>query len=310
MDISIISTLYRSEPFIVELVERCKAAAEKLTSDYEIILVDDGSPDNSLAVATKIAANDPHVMVVELSRNFGHHRAIMEGIAHASGQRVFLLDSDLEEPPEVLLPFDQIMSEKNCDVVYGVHGQSNGSWLRRYTSKHFWRVFGFIGTTNTPSDICNVRLMNRKYIDALLLLPENDVFLGGLFYWVGFKQVPTLVERRINRSRSTYSFVARVRLAFRAILSFSDAPLRGIFWFGTIVAILSSLVALYFIAHWMRTPTTPMGFTALIVSIWFLGGTIIACLGVLGMYLSYIFSETKSRPRTIVRKIHGRAPDG
>ena len=300
MPVSIVTTLYKSAPYLDEFIARSCAL---MGDGDDLILVDDGSPDNSLAVARKYAANDPRIVVVELSRNFGHHKAILAGLDQARHERVFLIDSDLEEAPELLTEFSPIMDASNVDVIYGIHDQSQGSMLRRFTSKTFWRVFNWAAGGETPLNICNVRLMNRRYVDALLSLSESNVFLGGMFHWVGFKQIAVPVQRQIKRSKSTYSVPARAALAVRSIVSFSTAPLKIMFWLGATISVFSYLLAIYYFILKMLNPAIPLGFTTLIISIWFLSGVIIACLGVIGIYLAYVYTETKHRPRAVIREI-------
>jgi putative glycosyltransferase len=300
MSVSLVSTLYKSAPYIDEFVTRCLAL---MGAEDELILVDDGSPDNSLTLARERAAAEPRITVIELARNFGHHVAILAGLDQAKGDRVFFVDSDLEEAPELLKEFSAIMDTSSADVVFGIHDHSEGSFLRKATSKTFWRIFNWASDSATPLNICNVRLMNRNYVDALVSLPESNVFLGGMFYWVGFKQIAITIERRIRRSSSTYSVLARVALAARSIVSFSTAPLKAMFLLGSIISALSVLLAAYYLILKIANPTVQLGFTSLIISIWFLSGIIIACLGIIGIYLAYMYTETKRRPRVIVRDI-------
>lgn len=305
MRISIVSTLFKSAPFVEEFIRRCFSAAEQITNDIEMILVDDGSPDESLSLAKSY--RDDRITVVELSRNFGHHRALLAGLSLATGERVFLVDSDLEEAPELLIRFSEFMDTNDADVVFGIHPQSEGSALRRVTSIAFWRFFSWTSDSTTPVDICNVRLMSKVYVNALASLPETNVFLGGLFHWVGFRQLAVPIERSINRKTSTYSFRSRLGVAVRAIVSFSTWPLKLMFWFGAFVASLSCLTAIYFALTKLLYPEVPLGFTAIIISIWFFSGVIIACLGVIGLYIGYMYMETKSRPRVVIRGIHRSA---
>jgi putative glycosyltransferase len=300
MPVSIVTTLYKSEPYIDEFVTRSLRLME--ASD-ELILVDDGSPDHSLELARNHAKIDARIVAIQLTRNFGHHKAILTGLAHARHERVFLIDSDLEEAPELLTEFSNIMEASSADVVFGVHNHSQGSTLRKTTSKFFWRAFNWASDSNTPLDICNVRLMNRRYVDALTSLPESNVFLGGMFYWVGFKQLGVPIERRIMRAKSTYSVRARLSLAVRSMVSFSTAPLKLMFWSGMLISLFSSLLAMYYLVLKLLYPSIQLGFTTLIISIWFLSGVVIACLGVIGIYLAYMYTEIKRRPRTLVREI-------
>jgi putative glycosyltransferase len=306
MSLSIVSTLYKSEPYLDEFVSRCVAAAEALGEPFKLILIDDGSPDNSLSIAKERALRDERIAVIELSRNFGHHRALLAGLEYAAGDRVFLIDSDLEEPPEVLGEFARVMAETGADVVFGVHDQTAGSLARTVTSAMFWRVFRQLSGTSAPLDICIVRLMSQRYVAALLSLPETNIFLGGLFHWVGYKQIGIPVARTLRRRVSTYSFFDRTRMAVSSIVSFSTAPLRAMFYFGALVAGVSFLIALFFLVNQLLSPSAvPMGYTSLIISIWFLSGLIIACLGVVGIYVAYIYREVKGRPRVVVRDVHG-----
>jgi putative glycosyltransferase len=300
MSTSIVTTLYRSAPYLDEFVARC---LDLMQDKDELILVDDGSPDESLALAREHAVRDSRIVVVELARNFGHHHAILAGFSQALGDRVFFVDSDLEEAPELLVDFASIMEAGAVDVVFGVHNHSQGSMLRRTTSRLFWFVFNWASDSKTPLNICNVRLMKRGYVDALLSLQEANVFLGGMFHWVGFRQIAIPIERNLRRAQSTYSIAGRVRLAVRSIAAFSTAPLKGMFLLGTIMSTLSFLLALYFVVLKVLDPKIQLGFTSLIISIWFLSGIIIACLGVLGIYLAYVYTETKRRPRVIVKEV-------
>lgn len=300
MPISIVTTLYKSAPFIDEFVARSLAL---MGEDDELILVDDGSPDNSLDLARSHAVRDPRIAVVELARNFGHHLAILAGLGEARGDQVFFVDSDLEEQPELLTEFRTLMDASGADVIFGVHDHSHGSALRRATSRAFWRCFNWASDADTPLDICNVRLMKRRYVDALLSLPETNVFLGGMFHWVGFKQIAVPIERRIQRETSTYSIRARFALAVRSLVSFSTAPLKAMFLLGVGISSFSIVLATYYAVLRFLNPKIPLGFTTLIISIWFLSGVIVACLGVIGIYLAYIYTEAKRRPRVVVKEV-------
>ena len=300
MAVSIVTTLYKSARYVDEFVARATA----LMSDQdELIMVDDGSPDDSLEIARKHAIDDDRIVLVELSRNFGHHAAILAGLSQARHERIFLVDSDLEEEPELLREFSVTMDTSGADVVFGIHDQSQGSISRRLTSKVFWRLFSAMTDTSLPLNICNVRLMNRRYVDALVSLPERNAFLGGMFHWVGFRQIAVPVTRKLRSDPSTYSLAARVGLAVRSVVSFSAVPLKLMLWIGTTIASFSLLLAIYYVVLKLLEPNIQLGFTTLIISIWLLGGTIIACLGVIGVYLAYMYTELKQRPRTVIREV-------
>jgi putative glycosyltransferase len=305
---SIVATLYCSAPFLDEFVARCLAVGEQAGGDFELILVDDGSPDDALPRAIAMAARDPRIRVAELSRNFGHHAAVLTGMRLARGEFVFLVDSDLEEEPELLLTFKDLMEKSGADVVFGVHEQKSGTVFRRFTSGSFWRLFNALSETRTVENICNVRLMNRRYVDALLSLPERNIFLGGMFAWPGFYQLPAMVNRQLRREVSTYNLLRRIALMGRSIVAFSTKPLVLIFSLGVSICVLSILMVLFFVAVRLLVGTQPSGFTAIVVSIWFLGGLILASLGTLGLYIAHIYTEAKGRPVAIIRRIYEASP--
>ena len=305
MDLSIVSTLYYSEPFLDEFIKRCVASAEKVTLDFEFVLIDDGSPDASLRKALLYAQSEPRIKIIELSRNFGHHAAILAGLAHAKGDLIFLLDSDLEEPPELLRDFLDVMQRENADVVFGVHDRSQGTLFHRWSGSIFWMVFNLFSEVREEINRCTISVMTRQYAEIMSGFPERNVSLNGLFAWPGFKQVAVRIERSIQRQKSTYTFRKRLALFSKSIVDFSAAPLVAIFYLGLSIAGIAFMTALYFVVNKIIDPEAVVsGFTSIIVSIWLVGGVIIAVLGVVGIYVSQLFVEAKARPRTIVRKIH------
>lgn len=308
-ELSIVSTLYKSAPFLADFLARATLVAQAVSTSHEIILVDDGSPDDSLAIAVQAMRADPRIRVVELSRNFGHHTAILAGLAHSRGERVFLVDSDLEEPPELLLRFAPAMEKTDAEVVYGYHDQKVGSLMRQFASGLFWRVFNLLSETRTQENICHVRLMRRAYVDALLALPERNLFLGGLYPWPGFRQTPMRVERSINRAVSTYNMRRRLSLAVRSVIAFSARPLHLVFLMGAAIALVSLLVALATLGlRLLWGEAMLVGYASIMISIWFLGGLTIMSLGIIGLYISQIYVESKGRPRWLVRRVHEAAP--
>lgn len=197
MKLSVVATLYRSEPFIGEFLTRMGAVAGKIAGDdYELILVNDGSPDDSLAVALAKAEADPHLVVVDLSRNFGHHKAMMTGLAHADGDLVFLIDSDLEEEPEWLESFHGQLRDQGCDVVYGVQKSRKGRVFERWSGVVFYSLLRTLTALDLPKNIVTARLMTRRYVEALLRHEEREVFLAGLLQITGFDQRPTPVTKK------------------------------------------------------------------------------------------------------------------
>lgn len=309
MKLSIVATLYRSAPHLQEFYQRASAAATALAgNDYEIVLVNDGSPDDSLARAVKLSNGDEHVVVVDLSRNFGHHKAMMTGLKYATGDLVFLIDSDLEEEPEWLAPFSDQMARDNCDVVYGVQGRRKGSFFERYAGQLFYRLFRLLSRLDLPDNITVARLMTRRYVDALVLHGEYEIFMAGLWVITGFDQRPQTVKKH-STSETTYSLRKKISQLVDSIVSFSNAPLVGIFVIGCAIFAVSGAYTSLLVVNWLFWSRPPTGYTSLIASVWLLGGMVIAFIGIVGIYLSKIYSETKRRPYTIVRRVYGRSSE-
>ncbi len=306
MKLSVVSTLYQSAPYVEEFHRRACASAQQLVGkDYEIILVNDGSPDNSLEIAVNLTKLDPRLVVVDLSRNFGHHKALMTGLSYAKGERVFLIDSDLEEEPEWLIPFATQMDQEACDVVYGVQKKRKGGFFERWSGEVFYWLFRRLTNLDIPKNLLTVRLVNRSYLKALLLYQEQEIFLGGLWHIVGFAQNPHLVEKAL-KGTTTYTLRKKISLFFNAIVSFSNYPLHLICYTGFLIFLLSSLSICYFLGSYLFFARPLRGWTSLMASIWFLGGLIIIFVGVVGIYLSKVFSEVKRRPLTITRAVYQR----
>lgn len=306
MKLSIVATLYQSAPYINEFYERARAAAKQLVADdYEIVLVNDGSPDKSLDLAIRLTEQDPHVVVVDLSRNFGHHKAMMTGLAHSKGELVFLIDSDLEEEPEWLGSFAQQMKYDRCDVVYGVQERRKGNWVERWSGQWFYRFFNGLTGLSLPENIVTTRLMVRNYVDALLCHQEREVFMAGLWHITGFDQRSQVIQKH-NLSETTYTLRRKMSLLVNSVTSFSNAPLIGIFYVGVSISLFALTYIAYLVTHWLFLAKPMSGWTSVMASIWILGGMVISFIGVVGIYLSKIFSETKRRPYTIVRKIYAK----
>ena len=304
MKLSIVATLYQSASYINEFHQRATAAAKRLADyDYEIVLVNDGSPDNSLDLAIKITEQDSQVVVVDLSRNFGHHKAIMTGLAHAKGARIFLIDSDLEEEPEWLLKFAEQMDQDRCDVIYGIQGNRKGGAFEKISGAGFYKLFRKLTGINQPDNIVTARLMTQRYVQALLCHRERELNIGGLWIITGFKQATQLVRKR-STSPTTYTLSRKFGHLVNAVTSFSSLPLVYTFFAGLFISISAlSYIAYLFLGYFLIS-SPPSGYTSLIASIWFFSGLIIFFLGVQGIYLSKIFSEVKQRPYTIIRQIY------
>lgn len=303
MKLSIVATLYRSAAYINEFCDRAAAAATSLFGDsYEIILVNDGSPDDSCDVACARAAIDPHVVVVDLARNFGHHKAMMTGLAYATGEYVFLLDSDLEEEPEWLFPFWETLRAEAADTVYGVQATRKGNFVERYSGSFYYIFFRALTGIAQPDNIVTARLMTKRYVTALLQHTEREINIGALWIITGFRQVTHVVKKH-STSPTTYTFTRKLNHLINAITSFSNLPLVFTFYAGLAISLSALVYIFYSVMLRILYPTVPGGFTSIIASIWFFSGLIVFFLGVQGIYISKIFTEVKQRPYTIVRQV-------
>jgi len=304
MKLSIVTTLYKSSPYINEFYTRITKEAQKITDEYEIIFVDDGSPDDSLQKAVTLFEKDAHVKVIELSRNFGHHKAIMTGLSHAQGDFVFLIDSDLEEEPELLNKFwRELQNDKNIDVVYGVQESRKGKWLEKWSGELFWKTINVLSNIEIPHNMITARLTTKQYNNELIKYKESELFIGGIWPDTGFKQKAIKVKK-ISISETSYTFKKKMSLVINSITSFSNKPLIYIFHLGLFITSISFLFILKLIYDKLYLNIAFEGWTSLIVSIWFFGGLIILLLGIIGIYLSKIFIETKDRPYTIIRNFY------
>jgi putative glycosyltransferase len=304
MKVSVVATLYCSAPYVREFCERAAAAARQVSDDFEIVLVNDGSPDDSLARALAVAQVQPHVRVVDLSRNFGHHRAMMAGLEHARGELVFLIDSDLEEEPEWLVPFHATLLAGGSDVVYGVQEKRRGNWFDRLAGRAYYSIVRAASGLEIPHDHTTARLMTRRYVDALLRFREREIDLTGLFVTAGFAQAPYPVTKHAS-SASTYGFARKVGFAVDSLVSFSSFPLVAIFWLGLGISAIAALFTAWLVIRRLFLDVPLEGWTSVMASIWLLGGLVICFVGVVGLYLAKVFSEVKQRPATIVRAVHG-----
>lgn len=303
MDLSIVTTLYCSAPVLEEFYARACAVAERITTSFEIIFVNDGSPDNSLEIALSLYSKDQRLKIVDLSRNFGHHKAMMTGLDHAHGELVFLVDSDLEEEPELLEKLYEELDAKAADVVFGVQQKRKGRLFERVSGALFFRVFNLLSTHTIPANHLTARLMTQKYVAALVQHHEREFVISGLWVLTGFNQIPLLVKKH-DSAPSTYSFGRKVSHLVNGITSFSNKPLVFIFYLGCLISLVSAIGAIDLIVRKILFGTLLQGWASLIVSIWLLGGITIFCLGVIGIYLSKIFIEVKHRPYAIIKDIY------
>ena len=303
--LSIVTTLYKSEPYIEEFYKRATSSVTKISNDYEIIFVDDGSPDKSNEIVRRIIEKDKKVRLIELSKNFGHHKAILVGLEWANGDFIFLIDSDLEESPELLINFYKIMHEDlgNIDVVYGYLKNRKGNFFEKITGNIFYKLFNFLTDGFTYENSSVIRLMKRAYVKNLLLFKEAHVFFPGLVHLSGYKQIGVPVVKT-SKGKTAYTFLKKLTMAVDAIVSFSNKPLIYISAIGMLISFISFFFLIFLIARKIIDKQVLTGWTSVMVSIWFIGGLIITSVGMVGVYIGRIFIQVKNRPNVIIRNVY------
>ncbi len=305
MKLSIVTTLYNSMAYLEEFCRCTIEAAKKLTDDYELILVNDGSPDNALDMALSLHKNNAHIKVIDLSRNFGEHKARMTGLSHSTGDYIFLIQCDLEVDPLCLQYFwNAINVSENIDMVYGVQEKRRGNWWEHLRGLLFYSIFNFLADTKIQSNGVATWLMSRRFANALLTHQERTIFFSGLCTLTGFTQRPCNVTKtRINKS--SYSHSKNIKMAIDALTSFSCVPLMLIFYLGSLLSLLAVLYIIFILIQKQFLGVGVSGWTSVIISIWLFGSMIMASIGLMGIYLSRIFLEVKQRPYTIIRETYG-----
>jgi putative glycosyltransferase len=302
--LSVVTSLYNSAPYLEEFYRRVLEQIRQFPFDYEFILVDDGSPDNVLELAIALANRDPKVRVVELSRNFGHHKALMAGLDFVQGDLVFLIDVDLEEPPEALTLFYQRMQETAADVVFGVQEKRVAPWFQRIAGQAYYQLHNLLAKTRLPENQLTARLMRRPYVDALLLHREHLFMIEVLWQITGFVQIPCAINKVAYKGVTSYTLAKRITLFINAITMSSREPLVFIAYLGMFTTCVCIAYIAIILIQYFFFNITVSGWTSVIVSTWLLGGVIIFCLGIISIYLSIIFDEVKARPYVIVKRLY------
>ena len=301
MKYSIIIPVFNEEENIQKLFERLLQVVSGLSSDFELIFINDGSKDNTLQLVKDLAANEPKVKYINLSRNFGHQIAVSAGLDACLGQRVVIIDADLQDPPELVLEMDQKMNE-GYHVVFARRRKRKGESLAKLlTARLFYRLLARIASVEIPLDTCDFRIMDKKVVDVLRAMPEQNKFLRGQISWIGFKQTYVEYDRSERQGGKTgYTYGKMFRFALDGITSFSDAPLRLASWMGFVVSGVAFIALIYALWGKYVMHNSEPGWASIIVSVLFLGGIQLISLGFIGEYLSRISSNVKQRPLYIV----------
>ena len=301
-ELSIVVPLYNEEEVIGELKQRLTAVLDKCTQSFEVILVNDGSIDNTLSLARDICRDDPRFKLVSFSRNFGHQIAVTAGTNKSSGQAVIIIDADLQDPPEVIPEMIRKWRD-GYQVVYGVRKKREGdSILKRSTAKIFYRLLKLLTPVQIPLDAGDFRLMDRRAVDQLNIMEEQSRFIRGMVSWIGFRQVEILYARdKRFAGKTKYPFRKMLAFAVDGIISFSNVPLRISSILGIITAGISFLFVFYGIISRIFFPQyTISGWASVFTAVLFIGGIQLISLGILGEYVSRIYKEIKKRPLYII----------
>lgn len=306
MRLSVVTSLYRSAHYVDDFYRRSVETMQKITPDYEVVFVNDCSPDADLDCALALAAEDPNVVVIDLSRNFGQHRALITGLRAATGDYVFVCDSDLEEMPEWIGEFYQALQDQQADVVYGVQQDKKRGPFYRTGRRVFYWMLNKLSGLQFPVNIVTARLMSRRYLNQMLRFNEREVFLAGIWHMVGFKQVPVSVKKP-ESSPTTYSYLKLVHIFINAVTAFSTGPLMAIFFSGLVIC-LFALVFIAFLLYQKLTMDVAEGWSSVMAAVILMTGVNIFFNGVMAIYLAKIFSEVKQRPFTSIRAITAADP--
>lgn len=303
--ISIVSPIYKAEHFVEKLVFEIQKAMNILDVDFEIILVDDRSKDNSWQKMKEQSLKNPFVTSVRLSRNFGQHPAIMAGLSQAKGEWIVVMDCDLQDQPKEIIKLYR-KAQEGFEVVQARRKNREDNFLKKLSSKVFSKVYSYFTDTKYDNEIANFGIYHKKVIHSILEISDYIKFFPLFVEFVGYKSTSITVEHASRDSGTTsYSFSKLVSLAFNTIISFSNKPLKLFVKFGMLISLLSFCVGIHYIYQAMHNEIEVLGYTSIIVSIWFLSGVIITTIGVAGIYIGKIFDQTKNRPVYIIDEIHG-----
>jgi len=298
--ISIVSPVYRAEKILPILVSEINLVMERIGEDYEIILVDDRSPDNSWEVMKVLSSQNSKIKSIRLSRNFGQHSAIFAGLTRAKGDWVVVMDCDMQDQPKEIAKLYKKALE-GYDIVLGQRENRKDKFLKKLTSRLFYKVFNYLSGANFDNNVANFGIYHQKTIKSILDVKDYVKFFSLFINWIGFKSVSIPIEHgEREEGKSTYSVGRLFKQAFNVIISFSDKPLRLFINFGLSISVLSFIVGIYYLYLALTGKIAQPGFSSLILSIWFLSGIIISCIGIVGVYLGKTFDQAKGRPTFII----------
>ncbi len=301
VEISVVSPVYRSEAILPELVRRLKSELSTIGVPYEIVLVDDRSPDGSWQAMKSLAADMPELKCFRLSRNFGQHNTITAGLSLAKGQCIVVMECDLQDITEEIPSLNRKVMETKADAVVARRAERRDTWLKRMSSKFYYSTFSYLTETVQDPAVANFGIYNRKVIDAILSMKDQIRYFPTMLQWVGFKREYVDVEHDARaEGESSYNWKSLFALAFNNILAFSDKPLKLTVRFGFWIALISLGIGIFYLIQYFLGEIDVLGFASLIVSISFFSGMNIMILGMIGLYLGKVFEKVKDRPNFII----------
>jgi len=299
--ISIVSPVYGCNGTLIELYLRVKKALENEKLSFELLLIDDGSPDEAWPAIEELASRDERVKGILFSRNFGQHNAITAGLEHASGEWVVVMDCDLQDQPEEIIKLYK-KAQEGFDIVLGKRQERKDFFIKKFLSGLFYRVLSYLTKTNQDSSIGNFGIYKSNVIEAVCSLGDQQRFFPTLVKWVGFKHTSIEIEHSPRTiGKTTYSFRKTLNLALDVMLAFSDRPLKLIVKLGIYVSVLAVLYTIITLVRYFSGDIKVMGYTSLIISVWFFSGIIILILGVVGLYIGKTYEKVKDRPQYIIK---------
>lgn len=302
--LSVVIPCFNEQDSLAELHRRLTAVCrDTVGADYEIVLVNDGSRDGTWGAMQALAGNDPRLVLVDLSRNHGHQLALSAGLTVCRGERILIIDADLQDPPE-LLPAMMARMDEGVDVVYGQRRSRDGETaFKTLTARAFYRLLRALSDVDIPLDTGDFRLMSRRVCDVLNDMPESHRFIRGMVSWVGFRQEPILYERAARFAGTTkYTLRKMVNFAADAITGFSIRPVRLAIYASLVFGVLTLLAALWAVGGWLAGATIP-GWASLMVAVLLIGSVQMLLLGIVGEYVARSFLELKRRPLFIIREV-------
>ena len=303
--LSVIVPMYCEEAVIGECYKRLTNIMKKIDNyNYEIIVVNDGSKDNTLEILEEIAQKDKNVKVISFSRNFGHQAAVTAGLKNVTGDAIVIIDADLQDPPELIPDMLKLWEEGN-EVIYAKRKTRKGeSAFKLLTAKMFYNTLNALSDVEIPKDTGDFRLVDRKVVDTINQMPEHNKFLRGLFSWVGYKQVPFEYERQERYAGKTkYPLRKMIKLASDGIISFSTKPLKMVGTLGIISIVISILILIYaLLSYVFKLNNLSPGWTSIMVAITFFAGVQLLSIWIMSEYIGRIYDEAKERPQYIINK--------